>query len=149
MGNVLDKIKDYIKQNEACDLKVYRDTRGYPTVGWGHKVVISDGWQVGDEITKEQADDLFLHDIVWLMSGIRQLLPKYDTLPENVQIVIADMAYNNGIAGLSKFKRFLAAIKDGDWNKASLEIIDSDNYRSKDLHPRYDRLAKLVKGDML
>lgn len=142
----LDKIKDYIKGNESCDLKVYRDTRGYPTVGWGHKVTTSDNMEVGQEISQQHADDLFLHDIIWLMNGIRQLIPSYDTLPEDVQIAIADMGYNNGVSGLGKFKRFIAAIKKRDWITASAEIVDSDNYRSADLHNRYDRLAQLVKG---
>lgn len=41
---------------------VYRDSRGFPTVGIGHLVVAKDGLHLGDKITDAQIDAFFMQD---------------------------------------------------------------------------------------
>ena len=44
------------------------------------------------------------------------------------QYAIIDMVFNLGCAGLRKFKRFLAAVRDGQWGAAAAEIRASRYY---------------------
>lgn len=44
-----------------------------------------------------------------------------DKRPATIQVVILDMAYNLGVVGLSKFKKFRAAIETADWVEAAAQ----------------------------
>ena len=46
-------------------------------------------------------------------------------LPEDLQRVMANMCFNLGITRLLKFKNFLSAMENKDWEKAAVEMIDS------------------------
>ena len=146
MDYVLDNIKQRIKEHEGCKLIAYVDTRGYLTIGWGHQILASDGLRENDTISQQHADDLFEHDFAWILTGIKQLVPMFDRLPEPIKIVLCDMAFNNGILGLKKFKRFLHYVNLELWLEAASEIKDSANYRSQDLHSRYAELAMMVQN---
>lgn len=141
-----DTIVEHIKRNEGLRLDVYKDTRGFLTVGYGHKIVDSDHLFLGDRISNEMADKLFLHDFYWILSGVKQLVKDFDSLPKPIQIVLCDIAYNNGIRGLSLFKRLLQSVNNRDYIGVANEIVDSDNYRSKDLHSRYEKLNQLARS---
>lgn len=143
--SIIDKIKAHIKLKEGCRLDVYSDTRGFLTVGYGHKIVPNDQLSVNDKITQEKADDIFNHDFFWVISKVRQIIIDFDNKPENVQIACCDMAFNNGIAGFQKYKKFIHYVNLGDWGKAADEIVDSANYRSRDLSGRYKELETMIR----
>ena len=145
MGTILLKIKDFIKYKEGCCLTVYADSRGIFTIGYGHKIIPDDGLFAGDIITQERADDFFDHDFYWVLSGVKQLVPGFDRLHDNVKVALCDMAYNNGLTGLAKFRKFLTAINTNNLVRAKEELIDSDNFRSRDLHGRYLTLVNLIE----
>ena len=51
---------------EGCELSVYKDLNGFPTIGYGHKLTseeIADG-VYADGITQEQAYDLMTADLL-------------------------------------------------------------------------------------
>lgn len=56
-----DTCLNAIKGFEGCRLSVYNDLNGFPTVGYGHKLLPGESFPNG--ITQEQADALFLADI--------------------------------------------------------------------------------------
>ena len=143
--NILEEIKGRIKNKEGCKLVVYLDTRKVVTVGWGHKVLPSDGLFLGDTITQQRADQLFAQDFADAIAGVKVLVPDFDNKPDYIKIVLVDMRYNNGEAGLANFKQFLKAVNANNWAVASNEIVDSDNYRSHDLHSRYVELETMVR----
>jgi lysozyme len=58
-----DKCVDFIKGFEACELKVYDDGFGYPTVGYGHRTQPEDRLSLGDTISQAQADAFFVADL--------------------------------------------------------------------------------------
>ena len=49
----------------------------------------------------------------------------WNDLPEDLQRVMANMCFNLGITRLLKFKKFLAAMEDKEWDKAAVEMMDS------------------------
>lgn len=52
-----------IEAREGIRLKVYRDSKGLPTVGVGHLIVPEDGLKVGNVITQEQCDAFLAEDL--------------------------------------------------------------------------------------
>ena len=50
-------------------------------------------------------------------------------LPDEVQQILVNMMFNMGRTRLSKFKKFNAAIQEGDWKTAAVEGRDSLWYR--------------------
>lgn len=141
----MNKIQDHIKLKEGCRLVVYADTRGFATVGYGHKVTEKDGLKLGDKITQEKANDIFAHDFFWVLTQVQQIILDFSNKPEAVKIVCCDMAFNNGIAGFRQFRKFIHYINLGDYGKAADEIVDSANYRSRDLAGRYRELETMVR----
>lgn len=128
----LQRLKDDLTRHEGIKLNVYLDTEGLPTVGIGHLLTREENkrWHLGDPITKEQCDTLFQND---LDTAIRRTLQLYGCeafvlLNDARQEVLVNMAFNLGNR-LKQFKRFLAALKEGDFHRAADEMVDSKWYR--------------------
>lgn len=68
---------------------------------------------------------MLANDIARAKSDLSELAPWDAGLDEVRQAVLIDMCFNLGKNGLSKFKRFLAAMQDGDWRRAAQEMRDS------------------------
>lgn len=70
----------------------------------------------------------------------------FDEFPDFVQEVIVHVIFNLGIGTFLKFKNAIAAFKDGDWNKAADELLDSRAARQTG--QRYHRYAEVLRtGD--
>ena len=62
----------------------------------------------------------------------------FDSLPREVQLIIADMMFNLGYPRLSRFRKMKAAVLRQNWGTAADEMVDSAWYgqvgrRSRDL----------------
>ena len=64
--------------------------------------------------------------------------------PEDIKRVLANMCFNLGITRLLKFKNFLAAMENNDWDKAAVEMLDSR--WAIQVGPRAIRLKDRVLG---
>ncbi len=53
-----------LENREGIRLKVYKDSKGIPTVGVGHVVLPADNLKVGDHITQAQCDAFLAQDVV-------------------------------------------------------------------------------------
>jgi len=51
--------------------------------------------------------------------------PKYQMLPEEVQLICANMCFNLGINRFGRFEKFLAAVENRNWSTAAYEMEDS------------------------
>lgn len=111
-------IEKLLRLHEGLSSKPYRDTVGKLTIGVGRNLD-----DVG--ISKEEADMMLANDIARAKSDLSELAPWDAGLDEVRQAVLIDMCFNLGKNGLSKFKRFLAAMQDGDWRRAAQEMRDS------------------------
>jgi GH24 family phage-related lysozyme (muramidase) len=153
MCNIIEKIKTRIKQKEGCNLdvreRINSDGRKEIFVGYGHNILPADGLKVGQIITQDQAEEFFKHDFFWVLSQVKQIIPNFDEQPDNIKIVLCDMAYNNGIGGLRGYKKFVENVIAKNYTKAADEIVDSNNYRRKDLHGRYVELENLTRGTIV
>lgn len=120
---IAPKIIAHIRGDEGCKIFPYVDTRGFLTIGFGHKIL--PGEDFTDGITQAQADQIFASDLGDVEDGIRGVLDCYDTLNEVRQGVVLDMAFNLGLHGFSEFKRLIAALSAGDFVSAANEMINS------------------------
>lgn len=66
------------------------------------------------------------------------------SLPEELQDVLIEMAYQMGISGLLNFKKMLGALSTKDYNKAADEMLDSR--WAKQTERRANYLAYIVRS---
>jgi lysozyme len=76
-------------------------------------------------ITREQAIYLLERDIQNSTRDARSLVPNFDSLSEQRQFVLIDMAFNMGRRSLSTFKNTLRMINEGSFQDASVNMLKS------------------------
>ena len=138
-----DQLREELAEDEGCKFEIYLDHLGLPTFGIGHLVTENDpenGQPVGTPIDEERVRQVFSLDIAVTLDECKVLYDDFDDLPEECQLVIANMMFNMGRPRLSKFKGMKAGVYARDWNKAADEMVDS---RWHDQVP--NRAKRLVK----
>lgn len=107
----------------------YKDTKGKLTVGVGHNLTASPlpaGWSL--PLSAAQITQLLATDVIDTLTQLDASVSWWRSLSEVRQRVIANMAFNLGIAKLLGFKKALAAMQSTDWNAAAAEMQASDWY---------------------
>ena len=138
-----DQLREELAEDEGCKFEIYLDHLGLPTFGIGHLVVDGDpehGQPVGTPVEDERVRQVFSLDIASTLDECQVLYPDFDDLPEDCQLIIANMMFNMGRPRLSKFKGMKAGVDARDWNRAADEMVDS---RWHDQVP--NRAKRLVK----
>ena len=124
----LRSIAREIKEDEGYRSRIYKDTLGNLTVGFGHLIKPNDpeyGKPVGYEITSQRAHELFNRDMALAIDAASNVVHDFDSLPFDARAVLINMAFQLGETGLSRFQMMLEAIQDGDWKAAADEAMDS------------------------
>lgn len=106
----------------------YRDSTGV-SGGIGHFMRTNELpiYPIGTAITTEQIETWFSQDSVISVAGAQRLLTTdtWGKLTDIRKRACADLCYNLGEGGLSKFTRFLASMKAGDYNAAGDSLRNS------------------------
>ena len=124
----LERLQEDLATDEGVVYEVYLDHLGLPTVGIGHLILESDpeyGAEVGTPVTEERVTELFQQDCEIVLADCQILYPDFDDLPEEVQLIVANMMFNMGRPRLSKFKGMKRGVDNRDWNDAADEMVDS------------------------
>ena len=135
-------LRKQIEADEGCKYEIYLDHLGLPTFGIGHLVTESDeeyNRPVGTFITTDRVAECFNKDVGTVLEDCERLYPDFDSLPEEVQLIIANMMFNMGYPRLSKFKGMKAGVDARDWQQAADEMVDSKWY-----HQVTNRAKRLV-----
>ncbi len=138
----LEVLREQIEADEGCKYEIYLDHLGLPTFGIGHLVTESDeeyNRPVGTFITTDRVAECFNKDVGTVLEDCERLYPDFDSLPEEVQLIIANMMFNMGYPRLSKFKGMKAGVNARDWQQAADEMVDSKWY-----HQVTNRAERLV-----
>ena len=138
----LEVLRKQIEADEGCKYEIYLDHLGLPTFGIGHLVTESDeeyNQPVGTTITADRVAECFNKDVGTVLEDCERLYPDFDSLPEEVQLIIANMMFNMGYPRLSKFKGMKAGVDARDWQQAADEMVDSKWY-----HQVTNRAERLV-----
>lgn len=113
-----------VESAEGCKLVAYRDTKGFWTVGWGHKLPRQDTDWTGYTITQDQADRTLDDD---LAAAVAQA----DRLPEaggsnRCRLnALSELVFNMGLIKWTGFVKCRAAWRVNNYETAALELANS------------------------
>lgn len=99
-------------------LKPYKCTADKLTIGYGRNLEDSG-------ITEPEAMILLKNDIAKTMEQLDQALHFYKRLGPVRRDVLTNMAFQMGVSGLLKFKKTLDYVAQGEFEKASVEMLIS------------------------
>lgn len=143
----LDQLRMELEYDEGCKYEIYLDHLGLPTFGIGHLVTEDDpehGQMTGTPVSEERVIEVFEKDVQVTIDECKKLYDNWFDLPEEVQLILANMMFNMGRPRLSGFKKFNAAIANKEWQEASEEMIDSRWYRQ--VTNRAERLVQRMRN---
>lgn len=115
--------KGYYKNGK---FRKYKDSLGYDTIGYGHLVKSGENFENG--LTDAEADALLFADIGTARVEVDQLrlgLP----IDSNWNDFMVLMVFQLGITKTNQFKKFLTALRAGNYATAIAEVKDSNWYR--------------------
>ncbi len=130
---------DKLIAHEGMVLTVYQDTLGIDTIGIGRNLkdrgiskeeldymdIPSMAIVYEHGITEADARYLAMNDIKIVEEELCRVQPVVNDLDAVRQLILMDMAFNMGVPRLCKFKKMWNAIYEGNYEVASLEMMDS------------------------
>lgn len=116
------KLKTMIIGHEGVRYKPYLCTAGKLTIGIGHNL--------DDKgISKAVSDLMYEEDVTEVISDLRTIFEDFDALPEQIQLVLADIPFQLGSGGFRSFKRMIIAVKGRNWPGMIVQMKNSEWYR--------------------
>jgi lysozyme len=107
-----------VKLSEGFRERVYKDTLGIDTIGYG--------FAIKDLVLDEDLAEIILRrKLDKLIDNADKKFKFLKDMPTEVQDVIYEMCYQLGITGVSKFKKTLAYLENYEFKMASAEMLDS------------------------
>lgn len=103
----------------------YKDSLGYRTIGYGHLVKSDESFTNG--LTEEQATRLLESDLAIASREVAKLnvnLPSDSRWNDFLVLMIFQL----GVTKTLQFKKFLAALRSGNYATAVIEVKDSNWY---------------------
>ena len=130
-----DLIKS-LKRHEGYSRIVYKDSLGIDTIGYG--------FAIKDLTLDEDICDMILErKLKILKNRVKTKFGWYKYMPPVIKNVVMEMCYQMVVYGFSRFKKTIAYLQDKEWDKASVEMLDS---RWATQTPRRaNELSKIVK----
>ena len=143
----IEQLRKELERDEGVKYEVYLDHLGYPTLGIGHLITDDDpecGASVGTKVDSDRVQEAFEADVETVLSDCERLYVQFEHLPEEVQLIVANMMFNMGYTRLSKFKGMKRCVDARDWEWAADEMVDSKWY--KQVTRRADRLVVRMRS---
>jgi len=117
------EIVDRIKKNEGLRLQPYKDSEGYDTIGYGHKIKPGED-HLRSGITQEQADALFAKDFEFHKNAASKI-PGFSDAPGKVQDALLDMTFNMGPAWYKGWPETVKKLVAKDYIGVKNDILKS------------------------
>ena len=143
----IDALRKELEIDEGVKHEIYLDHLGLPTFGIGHLITKSDeeyGEDVGTPVSDDRVKECFESDVKQVIKDCQILYDDFNDLPEEAQLIIANMMFNMGRPRLSKFKGMKRGVDARDWNQAADEMVDSRWY--KQVTNRANRLVERMRA---
>ena len=126
-----------VKRHEGWRDKAYQDTEGIWTIGYGTNLQeLQIDRHLGEQWLKEKLVESW---------EAAQRFPEWEDLDTLARRnVFIEMIYNMGPSRTAGFRNMLSAIRDGDFDRAAAEMLDSKWARQVGV--RANRLSALMKN---
>ena len=131
-----EALVDQLIRHEGLELKVYKDSLGIETIGIGRNLV-------DRGVSEEEARYLCNNDIEIVEHELLRSFPFVDGLDDCRLRVLMDMAFNIGIPRLRGFAKMWAALEEGNYEQAAIEMMDSK--WAKQVKTRAYTLARMME----
>ena len=129
----LEILRKEIEADEGCKYETYYCSEGHLTGGIGHLITEWDeevyAGPIGTPIPEEQVKRWFEKDVHIAVNDCISIFDDFDNLPEDIQHVLINMAFQLGGPRLRKFKKMIAAVNDSNWDEAAAQMEDSRWYK--------------------
>lgn len=112
-----EKVKAQLERDEGRKNHLYHDTLNVPTIGIGRNLRRG--------LSDDEVDYLFNNDYQDHLAEMLEAFPWAEKLDEARKGALLNMAFNLGIAKLSKFERLLGALERGEWEAAATFALQS------------------------
>jgi lysozyme len=131
----IDSVLPRLKTEEGFRAHIYRDTKGFQTIGYGFNVDAGISPYAAGALLQAQLEELHktLSGYTW-----------YAQLDPVRQGVCLDIAFNAGLHGLLAFPHMVAALSRQDWPSAATECHVED----PELAGRYEKLSQTLLTGM-
>lgn len=109
---------EQLKIDEGFRGNVYKCTAGKNTIGYGRNLD-------DNPLTKQEAEMLLTNDLTRIGLQLARHAYYIDLSPVR-KAVIVNMVFNLGLRKFTRFKNTIKALIEKDYEKASIEMLDSD-----------------------
>tara|TARA_A100000172_G_scaffold62677_1_gene42074 strand:- start:1142 stop:1573 length:432 start_codon:yes stop_codon:yes gene_type:complete len=120
----LELIKEEIKEEEGYRNKIYKDTLGFATIGYGHLVKPTDSFKEGIIYDSKELTRIFEYDFQIAYQDALSLTKDLDINEKAVEILI-HMCFQLGKPKVMKFQRMFDNLRKKDYVNAGFEMEDS------------------------
>lgn len=134
---IMKDIIEQLKIHEGYKPKVYKCTAGVDTIGVGFAIKDL-------ELSEEVCDLILTEKLEALEERFEKKFDWFKTSPVEVRNVMLNMAYQLGFAGFCKFKKTIGYLEEAEWEKASIEMLDSR--WAKQTPNRANELSEIIKS---
>lgn len=140
-GNIAYQTKlGYFKNGKFV---VYKDSLGYPTIGYGHLVGPKENFSAG--LTEAQADALLAKDLASTVNDAASIYSQYKmTGDRKLQMVLTQMVFQMGKTKVLQFTGTLSSMAKGDYKAAAKGIRNSLWY--KQTTSRAEKMARILES---
>lgn len=147
----LQRARALLIKHEGRRARVYDDATGkdlargavlvgLPTIGVGRNLL-------GKGLTPAEQDFLLDNDIAEALGGLTAAFPWFSACTPARQLALVDFAFNEGIAGLHRSPKMLAALASRDYATAAAELVDGPWARQVGPTRSGDLQALILRGD--
>jgi len=158
-GGYVDFAKEMVKQHEGFKIvdgmhHAYPDSKGLPTIGYGHLITPGDGYSMSSRISQQEADKLFDKDFKYHNKHAEKI-PGFGKASDQQKAALIDLTFNMGPSWHKNFPGFSKAFAAGDYETAANELrykdatspnLEDSKYY-KDVKPRRaDPILSLIRG---
>jgi len=131
-----DELREAVKLSEGYRARVYKDTLGIDTIGYGFAIKDL-------ELDEDICDMILDKKLNKLIKDVDNKFSFMDDIAVEAQDVVYEMCYQLGINGFSKFKKTIAYLRDENYKMAAIEMLDSR--WAKQTPNRAKRLSNIIK----
>lgn len=112
---------ELIKQSEGFRSQTYNDVNGFPTIGYGHRLLPSESFRAG--ITEAQATQMLLADVGTAEQAVEHLAKV--PLTQGQFDALVDFCFNLGSGRLAS-STLLKSLNSGQYQDAAEQLIRWD-----------------------